>query len=581
MGIEHVYFGDLVKSEKDENGDLIVYGRAANPTVDIDRQVADPEWLKTAMPAWQTWGNVREQHSKIAAGIGIELQAKGDDWWLKSAVIDEGTARKVEKGVLKGYSIGIKGPRVVKDAAAPGGRIVGGEIVEISLVDRPANPDCLIDIAKAAGGDWQPVDADLTKSTHGAFSGTHNHLHDAAGSQGEDDEHKHSHSHDDDGDHGHSHSADKAADSDKVDCPTCKGDGKIMGNKRKCPDCGGDGKVSPAKAKELKSDKAATPGDVLAAIVELSALDLESADETTKAVVAELVKRSFNTGQRKAMAAKGQAMAGGGFPIATVEDLKNAIQAIGRAKDPAKAKAHIKSRAAALGKSSLVPDSWKAVDADLDKATDDTWTHDPAQLTAVRDSIAQLMQAELDELMAGEPELWDLSDLLQTLQQFICWWNHEAAEGEVPPPGPDQGDSDMDVINLGVNPDLVKAATADGATDDDRAAVKADLLKSLGLDRESLTEVLKEVVPDTVKGLFEERDKALEERLKRVETTQAPGGPLTTRPAADAEKATKADQLRAEIAEYRAYADRMTDREAASIYRTKAAEAQKELATLA
>jgi hypothetical protein len=581
MGIEHVYFGDLVKSEKDENGDLIVYGRAANPTVDIDRQVADPEWLKTAMPAWQTWGNVREQHSKIAAGIGIELQAKGDDWWLKSAVIDEGTARKVEKGVLKGYSIGIKGPRVVKDAAAPGGRIVGGEIVEISLVDRPANPDCLIDIAKAAGGDWQPVDADLTKSTHGAFSGTHNHLPDAAGSQGEDDEHKHSHSHDDDGDHGHSHSADKAADSDKVDCPTCKGDGKIMGNKRKCPDCGGDGKVSPAKAKELKSDKAATPGDVLAAIVELSALDLESADETTKAVVAELVKRSFNTGQRKAMAAKGQAMAGGGFPIATVEDLKNAIQAIGRAKDPAKAKAHIKSRAAALGKSSLVPDSWKAVDADLDKATDDTWTHDPAQLTAVRDSIAQLMQAELDELMAGEPELWDLSDLLQTLQQFICWWNHEAAEGEVPPPGPDQGDSDMDVINLGVNPDLVKAATADGATDDDRAAVKADLLKSLGLDRESLTEVLKEVVPDTVKGLFEERDKALEERLKRVETTQAPGGPLTTRPAADAEKATKADQLRAEIAEYRAYADRMTDREAASIYRTKAAEAQKELATLA
>ena len=44
--------------------------------------------------------------------------------------------------------------------------------------------------------------------------------------------------------------ASKAAD-DQVDCPTCKGDGKIMGNKRDCPDCDAKGKVTPAKAKTL------------------------------------------------------------------------------------------------------------------------------------------------------------------------------------------------------------------------------------------------------------------------------------------------------------------------------------------
>lgn len=44
--------------------------------------------------------------------------------------------------------------------------------------------------------------------------------------------------------------ASKAAD-DAVNCPTCKGDGKIMDDKRDCPDCGGDGKVTPAKAKTL------------------------------------------------------------------------------------------------------------------------------------------------------------------------------------------------------------------------------------------------------------------------------------------------------------------------------------------
>ena len=42
-------------------------------------------------------------------------------------------------------------------------------------------------------------------------------------------------------------------------------------------------------------------------------------------------------------------MPDGSFPIANVEDLKNAIQSIGRAKDPDAAKAHIKKRARDLG----------------------------------------------------------------------------------------------------------------------------------------------------------------------------------------------------------------------------------------
>ena len=46
----------------------------------------------------------------------------------------------------------------------------------------------------------------------------------------------------------------KAADS--VDCPTCKGDGKIMGDKRDCPDCDASGKVTPDKAKRLAAKAA-------------------------------------------------------------------------------------------------------------------------------------------------------------------------------------------------------------------------------------------------------------------------------------------------------------------------------------
>lgn len=69
--------------------------------------------------------------------------------------------------------------------------------------------------------------------------------------------------------------------------------------------------------------------------------------------------RDFNAKQRKGAAKSGDALPDGSFPIKNAADLKNAIRAVGRAKNPAAAKAHIKKRAAALGKSALIPDDWK------------------------------------------------------------------------------------------------------------------------------------------------------------------------------------------------------------------------------
>jgi len=69
-------------------------------------------------------------------------------------------------------------------------------------------------------------------------------------------------------------------------------------------------------------------------------------------------KRDFSAQQREDLADSGKAMPDGSYPIATEQDLKNAIQAIGRAKDRAAVVAHIKTRARALGLSELVPDSF-------------------------------------------------------------------------------------------------------------------------------------------------------------------------------------------------------------------------------
>lgn len=77
-------------------------------------------------------------------------------------------------------------------------------------------------------------------------------------------------------------------------------------------------------------------------------------------------KREFTSEQREEMAGEGTAMPDGSFPIANEEDLRNAIQAHGRAKDIEKAKAHIKKRARALGLEDLIPSEWNEGKAIID-----------------------------------------------------------------------------------------------------------------------------------------------------------------------------------------------------------------------
>ena len=73
----------------------------------------------------------------------------------------------------------------------------------------------------------------------------------------------------------------------------------------------------------------------------------------------ELYEKKFSAKRRETLADKGFALPDGSFPIESVQDLKNAIKAHGRAKNVSQAKAHIKKRAKALGQSALIPKDWK------------------------------------------------------------------------------------------------------------------------------------------------------------------------------------------------------------------------------
>jgi len=147
-------YAAITKSEKQEDGTLLVYGKATDDSIDSDNQICDAGWLEKAMPEWfKSGGNIREQHSSIAAGVAKELDSKADGHYITAHVVDASSIKKVEAGVLKGFSIGIRAPRIVRDNKAANGRIIDGQIVEVSLVDRPANPNAKLMLAKSDGTD--------------------------------------------------------------------------------------------------------------------------------------------------------------------------------------------------------------------------------------------------------------------------------------------------------------------------------------------------------------------------------------------------------------------------------------------
>jgi uncharacterized membrane protein YkoI len=83
---------------------------------------------------------------------------------------------------------------------------------------------------------------------------------------------------------------------------------------------------------------------------EAASIDEETAEYALKAM--------YSEDERMDMAKEGMALPDGSFPIKDVDDLKNAIQAYGRAKDKPAARLHIIKRAEALEAYNLIPEAW-------------------------------------------------------------------------------------------------------------------------------------------------------------------------------------------------------------------------------
>ena len=84
----------------------------------------------------------------------------------------------------------------------------------------------------------------------------------------------------------------------------------------------------------------------------------------------EVVKREFTPEKREALAEKGHAMPDGSYPIENANDLKNAIQSIGRAKDYDATKKHIIEQAKRLSLMDNLPENWKSPTATMKSVAD-------------------------------------------------------------------------------------------------------------------------------------------------------------------------------------------------------------------
>ena len=488
--IKNIYLGGLT-AKRGPDGYMYVKGLATDDTLDLDQQICDPEWLSKAMPKWMEIGNIREMHASKAVGKATEMEQTGTGFVVTAKVVDPQAAMMVEEGIYTGFSIGIKNARVIKDNKAPGGRICSGSVVELSLVDRPANPSCVIEIAKSVDGVL--VKGAAVSELEKAESPTLN----AEAVMTEEP----------------GVATDVLNRDEPQPCQACAGTGKksnVEGNTQEtnCDVCAGSGHQPEGRSENDEPNRQSIPQ-------ELDNRDMKDAEP-------ELAKKDYSDAERADAAEAGQALPDGSFPIKTVKDLKNAIQSFGRAKNPAKAKAHIKARAEALGREDLIPDNWKGADADVAKAAEDQ-VHDADELKQIQAGLINCIKAELDEMLAGDDnEIADIRELLCTLDMFLAWWTDEASENQTEAPFTGWDDTDntgdmMAYIGLGVSADLIKTASAESATPEVKNELRNEIVKALGLEevmtaKAELSEAKEEI-------------QLLKAALDEVKQMAVPGGP--------------------------------------------------------
>jgi len=130
-----------------------VWGYASTEARDDQGEIVKREALTAALGDYMRFANIREMHQLSAVGVAREAAVDDKGLYVGARIVDDQAWQKVVEGVYKGYSIG---GRVTQRDPADYQTITGLVLNEISLVDRPANPEAVFDYWKAAGASTMP-----------------------------------------------------------------------------------------------------------------------------------------------------------------------------------------------------------------------------------------------------------------------------------------------------------------------------------------------------------------------------------------------------------------------------------------
>src|SRR5438309_6389659 len=141
-------YGAIEKVEPQDDGTVRVHGVASSETVDDQDEIVRADAIRAALPGYMRFPALREMHQLSAAGTTLDAEV-GDDGVTRivAHVVDPIAVAKVKNQVYRGFSIG---GRVTERATGDPKTVTGLVLSEISLVDRPTNPEAVFDCWKAA-----------------------------------------------------------------------------------------------------------------------------------------------------------------------------------------------------------------------------------------------------------------------------------------------------------------------------------------------------------------------------------------------------------------------------------------------
>src|SRR5581483_1401497 len=128
--------------EKTDDELRMVYGYASTEAVDSQGEIVKKEALAEALSDYMKWANIREMHQPSAVGKTKEANIDTKGLYIAAKIVDDNAWKKVKEGVYSGFSIRGRVKTQIDN------EITGLVLSEISLVDRPANPEAQIEMFK-------------------------------------------------------------------------------------------------------------------------------------------------------------------------------------------------------------------------------------------------------------------------------------------------------------------------------------------------------------------------------------------------------------------------------------------------